>query len=96
MTTNATPAKSRCPECDARIFFERPPDLGQMLECPECGTRLEVIRLSPIELDWAGDDGGEAKGGSFVDEALFGRPARDEFSRGDEYGAVDDDDSADW
>jgi hypothetical protein len=68
-----------------------------MLECPECGTSLEVIRLSPIELDWAGDDSGEAKGGSFADEALFDKQARDEFSRGDEYGAVDDDDEgADW
>ena len=32
------------------------PDLGHFVTCRECGTRLEVIYLDPIELDWADDD----------------------------------------
>lgn len=44
---------ARCPECDARIYFEKTPDMGQMISCPECGTSLEVIRTRPLELDWA-------------------------------------------
>lgn len=44
---------ARCPECDSRIYFEKTPDMGQMLSCPECGTSLEVVKTRPLELDWA-------------------------------------------
>lgn len=47
---------ARCAECDSRIFFPKMPDLGHIVTCRECGTRLEVIYLDPIELDWADDD----------------------------------------
>jgi lysine biosynthesis protein LysW len=43
---------ARCPECDSRIYFEKTPDLGQILSCPECGTSLEVSKTAPLELDW--------------------------------------------
>ena len=47
------PLVSRCAECDSRIFFDKTPDLGHIVTCRECGTKLEVIYLDPIELDWA-------------------------------------------
>ncbi len=42
-----------CPECDADIVFTKAPFLGQKKTCPVCHTELEVIGLSPLELDWA-------------------------------------------
>jgi alpha-aminoadipate carrier protein LysW len=47
-----------CPECDAEIEVDEfDVDKGDQLSCPECGTNLEVVGLSPIELDIAlGDD----------------------------------------
>lgn len=44
---------ARCPECDSRIYFEKTPDVGQMIACPECGTSLEVVESVPLKLDWA-------------------------------------------
>lgn len=43
---------ARCPECDAEIEgdpfeFEE----GEIVECSECGTELEVINTSPLELE---------------------------------------------
>ena len=45
-----------CPECDGRIALSRKLRLGEYLECPECGTSLEVISLNPFELDYVLDD----------------------------------------
>lgn len=42
-----------CPECDANVAFTKSPFLGQKKTCPDCLAELEVIGLSPIELDWA-------------------------------------------
>ncbi|MBK8989030.1 MAG: hypothetical protein IPM39_23660 [Chloroflexi bacterium] len=41
-----------CPECDSRIRL-RAPRLGQRIQCRECETALEVVDLTPLELDWA-------------------------------------------
>ena len=46
-----------CPECDAEIEVDEfDVDKGDQLSCPECGSNLEVVSLSPIELDVAPDD----------------------------------------
>lgn len=39
-----------CPECNNSI--EKPDDLnlGDILECPGCGTECEIINLEPIQL----------------------------------------------
>jgi len=50
---------ARCLECDSRIYFERRPEAGQIIVCPECETSLEVIRTSPIRFGWA-DEGGDS------------------------------------
>jgi len=49
-----------CPECDAEIEVDEfDVDKGDQLSCPECGSNLEVIGVSPIELDLAPDDDDE-------------------------------------
>ncbi len=52
-----------CPACDARIHFSERPRLFDIVSCPECEEFFEVVRLSPIELQWADES-------SFEDEEL--------------------------
>jgi lysine biosynthesis protein LysW len=52
MTFNKKTQMGACPECDSNIVFHKQPTLGQKKKCPECLSELEVIGLSPIELDW--------------------------------------------
>jgi lysine biosynthesis protein LysW len=44
-----------CPECDAKINVKSP-KLAQIVTCRVCDTRLEVVDLKPLELDWAFED----------------------------------------
>lgn len=49
-----------CPECDADIDVdEYDVDKGDLLSCPECGTNLEVVTVSPLELEAAPEDDDE-------------------------------------
>ncbi|MBC7238048.1 MAG: lysine biosynthesis protein LysW, partial [Chloroflexi bacterium] len=46
-----------CPDCDEEVFFSTKPKLGQIVYCPSCDARLEVVEVDPLELDWAlGED----------------------------------------
>ena len=46
-----------CPECDAEIEVDEfDVDKGDQLSCPECGSNLEVVGMSPLELDLAPDE----------------------------------------
>ncbi len=49
-------AQGYCPDCDSDIKLGGDPRKGQKVTCPSCGAYLEVVGLSPIELDWALDD----------------------------------------
>ena len=49
-----------CPECDADLDVdEYDVDKGDLLSCPECGTNLEVVSVSPLELEAAQEDDDE-------------------------------------
>ena len=46
-----------CPECEADVELdEYDVDKGEIISCPECGVELEVVGLSPLELDIAPED----------------------------------------
>ena len=46
-----------CTECDAEIDVDEfDVDRGDQLSCPECGTNLVVVSLSPVELDLVPED----------------------------------------
>ena len=45
-----------CPACDAEVLFRKSPYVGQYKLCSECDTELEVVSLSPIELDFVEED----------------------------------------
>jgi DNA-directed RNA polymerase subunit RPC12/RpoP len=47
------PTTSRCPECDYQVQFVAEPKRGDGLSCPNCLALLVVLRVQPVELDWA-------------------------------------------
>ena len=80
---------ARCLECDSRIYFERKPDVGEIIVCPECETSLEVVWSSPIRFGWP-DDQGERGGGGPVNLDEYFRDLDDEETE-TEYGFDDED-----
>jgi hypothetical protein len=80
---------ARCLECDSRIYFERKPDVGEIIVCPECETSLEVVRSAPIRFGWP-DDQGERGSASPADLDEFFRNLDEEESEG-EYGYDEED-----
>jgi len=46
-----------CSECDTEIDVDEfDVDRGDQLSCPECGSNLQVGRVSPVELEPASED----------------------------------------
>lgn len=43
--------KTNCPDCEAVISMDDPRE-GAKVTCRECGTELEVISVSPFEVDY--------------------------------------------
>ena len=41
---------SNCPVCDAEIEVAADAVEGELMECPDCGSELEVVSLEPLEL----------------------------------------------
>lgn len=40
-----------CPECDNALSIPENFKPGKIIECPACGTELEVLSLNPIQLN---------------------------------------------
>ena len=77
-----------CPECDAEIEVDEfDVDKGDQLSCPECGSNLEVVGLSPIELDLAPDEEDEDEDEDDLDEDEDGE---------DEDGEDEDEEDEGW
>ncbi len=47
---------AHCIECDEEVELEGRIRVGQQVVCAHCGVELEVISLSPLELDWAREE----------------------------------------
>jgi alpha-aminoadipate carrier protein LysW len=39
-----------CPECEAEIALQASTEVGEIVQCPDCGMDLEVLSLAPPEL----------------------------------------------
>lgn len=75
-----------CPECDGELDIdEYDVDKGDLLSCPECGTNLEVVNVSPLEFESAPEDDDED------DEDLEDEELEDEDDTDEE-----DEDVEDW
>ena len=57
-----------CPECDAEVSVGKGAKIGQKVTCHSCGAFLEVVEISPMELDWAFDDDEEK---DYEDDEMF-------------------------
>jgi alpha-aminoadipate carrier protein LysW len=40
-----------CPECDEEVYIDTERVQGDVVKCDECGSRLEIVGLDPIEVD---------------------------------------------
>ncbi len=45
--------KAECPICAAAIELSEDTVQGELLECPDCGTELEVVQVNPPVLNEA-------------------------------------------
>ena len=50
---NDSMASAECPECASSIELAANAEVGEILSCPDCGTRLEVRSTSPARLEKA-------------------------------------------
>lgn len=53
---------TKCPVCDGAVEPSEDPVEGELLECPECGSELEILKLDPVvlgEAPQAEEDWGE-------------------------------------
>ena len=41
---------AECPVCDAEVELGAATVEGELVECPDCGSELEVVSLEPLEL----------------------------------------------
>ena len=62
-----------CPDCGLEISLYGPKE-GERIGCPTCGADLEVIGLSPLELDWAYAEPEEAWAELVTDDQLAAEP----------------------
>ena len=44
---------SQCPVCDAEIKIDSDTVIGEIIECPDCGSELEVTSLDPVNFSEA-------------------------------------------
>ena len=81
-----------CPECDADIDVDEfDVDKGDLISCAECGTNLEVVSVSPLELEASDEDDDD-------DDEDDDDAEDDDVEEEDDLDDLDDDDSdkEDW
>ena len=79
-----------CPECDSDIDVdEYDVDKGDLISCPECGTNLEVVNLSPLEFEATPEDDDDVEDDDLEEED-------DEDSDDEDEDDDADDDKEDW
>jgi lysine biosynthesis protein LysW len=42
---------SICPECSEEVYVDAESEQGDNVNCDECGSKLVVVGLDPVELD---------------------------------------------
>lgn len=44
---------SECVECGAEIDLDDDVEVGEIVDCPTCGSELEVVEVDPVVLELA-------------------------------------------
>ncbi len=55
---------SICPECSEEVYVDAETEQGDAVSCDECGSRLTIVGLDPIELDLKEDSDDDGYAGS--------------------------------
>ncbi len=84
----ATMFSARCPACQITIRFDKAPELGLMMVCPECEAELEVVQVKPLKLRWADEDDFDDFDDEFDDD--LGNDQYDDVDYDDDYDYDDD------
>ncbi len=58
---------SICPECHEEVYVDAESEQGTEVRCDECGAKLVVVGLDPIELDLSDESDEVASGDDFDD-----------------------------
>ena len=45
-----------CVDCGEPIALSGRVEMGQIVNCPECGAAMEIVSLDPAEVDWVYDE----------------------------------------
>lgn len=45
-----------CPVCGAKVTVDDDTEAGEIMTCAECSSELEVVKVSPLELDVAPEE----------------------------------------
>jgi len=40
-----------CPDCQTEILVKEKKEVGDILECNECGTEVEILSLDPLKYE---------------------------------------------
>ncbi len=48
--------QATCPECAAEVALADDTLTGEIVQCPDCGVELEVMRLDPPTLELAPEE----------------------------------------
>lgn len=51
MDKKNTSSSIKCPDCHQSIPLPANPQRGDILECPYCATEVEIVSLSPVEVE---------------------------------------------
>lgn len=43
--------KANCPSCSEQVFVRAGFELGDIVTCEDCDSKLEVVGLDPLEID---------------------------------------------
>lgn len=59
---------ANCPECEEDVYVDADSEQSDTVTCDECGAKLVVVGLDPIELDlYEEDDGDNYKDDNYND-----------------------------
>jgi len=47
---------ANCPVCEAEVPLETNIVKGELIECLECGSELEIVSVDPVQLDEAPEE----------------------------------------
>lgn len=47
---------AECPVCEAEVTLADDVEEGEIVECDECGSELEVVSLDPVKLEEAPEE----------------------------------------